>query len=115
MAKNWKLTVRYGSDVSRQGFDDLDQALDAARKAADEVIADGSLGEVKAIRDYEPSQLVNARIEISGKGLFRPPTAGIDIQGDLTVIAYQGGVRRDPLEGSNITQALKSVRMALTS
>lgn len=114
MAKNWKLTVRYGSDVSRQTFDDLDQALEAARTAADEVIADGPLKEVKAIRDYEPAQIVNARIEVSGKGLFSPPTAGFDIQGDLSVVAYSGGVRRAELDGSTVSQAIKSVRIALS-
>ncbi len=110
---NWKLTVRHGSDVSRQSFDDLDEALAAARHAADEVIADGPLDKVSAIREYEPAQLVNARIEITGKGLFRPPAAGIDIQGDLTVIAYAGGVRRQTLAGSSIPEAIKSVKMFL--
>ena len=115
MAKNWKLTVRHGSDVTRSSFDDLDAALGAAREAADEVIAEGPLGTVKAIRDYEPSQIVNARIEISGKGFFSPPTAGIDIQGDLSVIPYAGGVRRQAMDGSNIGQAIKSVKMFLSS
>ena len=114
MAKNWKLTVRSESDVTRQSFDDLDEALAAARKAADEVIDDGPIDRVKAIRDYEPSQIVNARIEISGKGLFSPPTAGIDIQGDLTVIPYAGGVRRQTLDGSDIGQAIKSVKLFLS-
>ena len=114
MAK-WKLTVRHGSDVSRQSFDQLDDALAAAREAADEVIGDGPLSTVKAIRDYEPSNIVNARIEISGKGLLRPPTAGIDIQGDLSVIPYAGGVRRRVLEGSTVPQAIKSLRMSLSS
>jgi hypothetical protein len=110
---NWKLTVRHGSDVSRQTFDDLDEALGAARRAADEVISEGPLRKVKAIRDYEPEQLINARIEITGKGLFRPPTAGIDIHGDLSVVPYAGGVRRQTLEGSTIAQAMKSVKMFL--
>jgi len=111
----WKLTVRNGSDVSRQGFDDLDEALGAARQAADEVIAEGPADAVSAIRDYEPSQLVQARIEISGKGLFSPPTAGFDIQGDLSVVAYAGGVTRQTLEGSTVPQAIRSVKMFLDS
>ncbi len=112
---NWKLTIRHGSDVSRRSFDDLEDALDATRVAAEEVIAEGSLDTVKAIRDYEPSQIVNARLEISGKGLFRPPTAGIDIQGDLSLIPYAGGVRRRTLGGSTLPQAIKSLRMFLGS
>lgn len=114
MAK-WKLTVRHGPDVRRSSFDDLDEALGAAREAANEVVADGPLNRVKAIRDYEPDQIVNARIEISGKGLFRPPTAGIDIQGDLSVVPYAGGVRRQTLEGSTIPQAMKSLKMFLSA
>lgn len=114
MAK-WKLTVRHGSDVSRQSFDQLDDALDAAREAAEEVIGEGPLSTVKAIRDYEPANIVNARIEISGKGLLRPPTAGIDIQGDLSLVPYAGGVRRRVLEGSTVPQAIKSLRMFLSS
>ncbi len=112
---NWKLTIRYGSDVRRESFDDLDDALGAARKAADEVISEGPLEPVSAIRDYEPSQIVNARIEISGKGLFKPPTAGFDIQGDLSVIAYAGGVTRQTLEGSTVPQVMKSLKMFLSS
>lgn len=111
----WKLTIRHGSDVSRRTFDDLDEALGAARRAADEVIAEGPLKSVSAIRNYEPEQLVNARIEITGKGLLSPPTAGIDIQGDLSVIPYAGGVRRRTLEGSTLPQAMKSVKMFLST
>ena len=112
---NWKVTVRHGPDVSRQSFDDLEAALAFAREAAEEVIAEGELGPVKAIRDYEPSQIVNARVEITGKGLLRPPTAGIDIQRDLSVVPYTGGVRRKALDGSTIPQAIKSLRMELGS
>ena len=107
----WKLTIRHGSDVSRQRFDDLDEALGAARAAA----AEARLDSVSAIRDYEPSQLVNARIEITGKGLFKPPTAGIDIQGDLSVVPFAGGVSRQTLEGSTLPQAMKSLKMFLSS
>ena len=114
MAK-WKLTVRHGPEVRRSSFDDLDDALAAAREAADEVVSEGPLDRVKAIRDYEPSQIVNARIEITGKGLFRPPAAGLDIQGDLSVVPYAGGVRRQTLDGSTIPQAMKSLKMFLSS
>ena len=110
---NWKLTVRHGSDVTRRTFDDLDEALAAAREAADEVVSEGPLSKVSAIREYEPAQIVNARIEITGKGLFRPPTAGIDIQGDLSIVPYAGGVRRQTLEGSSIPEAIRSVKMFL--
>ena len=38
-----------------------------------------------------------------------------DIQGDLTVIPYAGGVRRQTLDGSNIGEAIKSVKLFLSS
>ncbi len=109
----WKLTVRHGSDVTRSNFDDLDDALGAARAAAEEIVSEGPLREVKAIRDYEPGQIVNARIEISGKGFFSPPTAGMDIQGDLSVIPYAGGVKRQVLDGDSIADAMRSLRLFL--
>lgn len=112
---NWKVTVRHGSDVSRERFDDLEEALAFAREAAEEVVGEGPLETVKAIRDYGPAQIVNARVEITGKGLLRPPTAGIDIHGDLSVVPYAGGVRRKLLDGSTIPQAIKSLRMSLQS
>ena len=43
MAKNWKLTVRYGSDVTRQSFDDLDEVV--------AVMPDGRRSELK-IEDH---------------------------------------------------------------
>lgn len=112
---NWKVTVRHGSDVSRERFDDLEEALAFAREAAEQVVDEGPLEMVKAIRDYGPAQIVNARVEITGKGLLRPPTAGIDIHGDLSIVPYAGGVRRKLLDGSTIPQAIKSLRMALQS
>ncbi|MGK2955986.1 MAG: hypothetical protein ACSLFI_10000 [Solirubrobacterales bacterium] len=112
MAK-WKLTVRYGSDVSRQSFDDLDSAIAEAEARTEEILADGPLETVKAFRDYEPDQLVKARIEISGKGLFSPPTAGLDIQGDGGMLAYRGGVTRKPIEAESRRQIFAGIRQAL--
>ena len=113
MAARWKVTVRYGSDVSREGYDELDDALAAAEKAADEVLGDAPLGTVKAFRDYTPDQLVKARIEITGKGLISPPTAGVDIQGDGGMLAFTGGVRRKPLEAKSRKQVFAAIRQAL--
>jgi len=36
--------------------------------------------------------------EISGRGLLRPPTAGVDLRGDGSVVAYSGGIRREELK-----------------
>jgi len=113
VASPWKVTVRYGSDVSREGYDDLDQAIAAAEAATDEVLADSPLSTVKAFRDYTPDQLVKARIEITGKGLFSPPTAGLDIQGDGGMLAFRGGVRRKPLKANSRKQVFHAIRQAL--
>jgi len=109
----WKVTVRIDSDVSKQIFGDLDSAMAAVEAAAEEALADGPLGTVKAFRDYSPDQLVKARIEVSGKGLFKPPTAGLDIQGDGGMLAFSGGIVRKPLEANSRKQVFAAIRQAL--
>lgn len=109
----WKVTVREGSNVSRKGFDALDPALDDAREKAAEILTGQPMAPVKAIRDYEPAQLVRARIEISGKGLIAPPTAGLDINGDLSLTGFTGGVRRKPLPGDSLRDVFRGIREAL--
>lgn len=109
----WKLTIRNGSDVSRRGFDDLESAIEAAAVATDAVLAEGPIPGVKAIRDYEPGQIVNARIEISGKGLLSPPTAGLDIQGDGTLIGFRGGITRKRFPSDSRKEIFESIRSAL--
>jgi hypothetical protein len=113
VASRWKVTVRSGSDVSREGFDDLDEALAAAEKAVDEALADGPLPTVKAFRDYTPDQLVKARIEVAGKGFFSPPVAGVDVHGDGGMLAFSGGVRRKPLEADDRRQIFSAMRAVL--
>ena len=109
----WKVTVRNGPSVTREGFDELEPALADARAKAAEILAGEPMAPVKAIRDYEPAQLVRARIEISGKGLIAPPTAGLDIHGDLSLTGFTGGVRRKPIEGDNLRDVFREIRAAL--
>ena len=59
-------------------------------------------------------QQIKARIEIAGKGLFRPPTAGVDVHGDNSMLAFEGGVVRKPLPGSNEKEVFESIRQSLT-
>ncbi|MGA7397098.1 MAG: hypothetical protein WBW62_06575 [Solirubrobacterales bacterium] len=112
MAK-WKLTIRYGSEVSRQSFDDFDEAMAALEAATADVLDDDPLDTVKAFRDYTPDQLVKARIEIAGKGFFTPPTAGVDIQGDGGMLPFSGGVIRKPLQANSRKQVFAAIRQAL--
>lgn len=107
------MTVRYGSNVTRQSFDDLDEAIAAAEAMTEKVLADGPINSVTGFKEYSPDQLVNARIEISGKGLISPPTAGIDIQGDGGMLGFTGGVRRTPIEADNRKQIFAGIREAL--
>jgi len=109
----WKLTIRDGSAVRRLKYEELDAALEQARVTIDEVLGREPLKKVKAIRDYEPEIQVKARVEISGRGLFSPPTAGVDVRGDNSLVAYAGGVARRPLEGDNPKQVVEAMREAL--
>ena len=110
----WKVTVRNGSTVQRKSFDDLDSAIEEARRQTDAIVAEGPEGGAKAFREYEPSELVKARIEISGKGLLRPPTAGLDIQGDLSLTGFVGGVKRKPVEAKDEDGIFDEIRKALS-
>jgi hypothetical protein len=59
--------------------------------------------------------LVKARLEITGKGLISPPTAGVDIRGDNSLLGFSGGVSRRPLDGDTAKQIVTSMREALAS
>ncbi len=109
----WKLTVRHGSDVSRVGFDSLEPAIDAMRVRAADILGEGPLEAVRSLRDFEAHDLVHARLEISGKGLFRPPTAGVDVRGDGTFVPYAGSVRREELHTEGSEDAFDAVASAL--
>ena len=109
----WKLTVRHGSDVARQEFDDLETALAEARRRAEEIRSEGPLDQVSMLRSFEPEERVHARLEISGRGLLRPPTAGIDLMGDGRLVPFRGGIRRRELRLRRGGDELDAVREAL--
>ena len=56
------------------------------------------LASVKMLREFEPSERVAARLEISTGSIFRGRSAGIDVMGDGSIVAFAGGVARRPLE-----------------
>jgi hypothetical protein len=109
----WKLTVRHGSDVAREEFDDLDLAVAEAERRAEAIRAEGPLEEASGLRDFSPATQVHARIEISGKGLLRPPTAGVDVHGDGSLVAFSGSVRREEVKASQGQSPFDAVRAAL--
>jgi hypothetical protein len=109
----WKLTVRHGSDVSREQFSELGDAVAAAERIAARIQAEGGVKDVSMLRDFSPHDQVHARLEISGKRLLRPPTAGVDVRGDGTVVPYQGAIRRSELESVPGESPWSAVRAAL--
>ncbi len=109
----WKLTIRHGSEVTRERFDDLDAALEQARRRVEQIRAEGPLKKVSMLRDFDPSAQVHARLEISGKGLLRPPTAGVDLRGDGSLIAYSGSVAREEMTAGGGETPFDLVRQAL--
>jgi hypothetical protein len=110
---SWKVTVRHGSDVERERFETLDEALAEARARAGAVLTEGRLGPVSAIRDYEPGRRVHARIEVSGPGLLRGPEAGLDVMGDGSLVPYTGAIRKQPLEADTLDESIERLREAL--
>ena len=110
----WKVTVRHGSDVGREKFGTLEEAIEDARGRVDEFRREDRLPPIHFIRHFTPDQRVAARIEISGPGLIRAPEGGIDVLGDGSAIAYTGAVRKEPLEADSVDQAFERLRQALS-
>jgi hypothetical protein len=110
---SWRITVRHGSTVEKASFDSLEGALAEARARGAAVLAEGNLGGVSAFREYGPEQRVQARIEVSGGGLFRGPEGGIDLMGDGSVVAYSGAVRKRELQASTLDDAIEALRADL--
>lgn len=110
----WKVTVRTGPKVEREGFGDVDAALAYAADAVRRSLATGRLGAVRSLRDFEPGQRVKTRIEINGPGLLRGPAGGFDVMGDDAVYAYSGSIRKREIAGDTLDQALGALRAALS-
>lgn len=75
--------------------------------------AEGSVEKVSVLRDFKPKDQVQARLQLSGKGLLRKPVAGIDVRGDGTFMPYRGGVRREELDPTNHETPFDLVRETL--
>ncbi|HEX5525725.1 MAG TPA: hypothetical protein VFX44_00840 [Solirubrobacterales bacterium] len=110
---NWKLTVRHGSDVDHAQFDKLDQAVAAMRERALGIRSEGPARRVQSLRDYEPGDQVQARLQLSGRGFLRKPTAGVDVRGDGTFVPFKGGVVREELDPTHHETPFDLVRETL--
>jgi hypothetical protein len=109
----WKLTIRHGSDVAHESFDELDDAVAAMRERALAIRAEGPAKTVSALRDFGPKQQVHARLQLAGKGLLRKPVAGVDVRGDGTFMPYKGGVTREELDPTDYETPFDAVRETL--
>lgn len=78
------------------------------------MLSEGRLGSVSAFREYTPDRRVQARIEVSGKGLLRGPEAGVDVMGDGSLVPYRGALFKQALEAGSLDEAIERVRDSLS-
>lgn len=109
----WKLTVRDGSGVSHERFDDLGEAVATMRERALAIRARGPVDSASMLREFAPADQVRARLQIAGRGLLRKPTAGIDVRGDGAFVPFSGGVGRVELDPSDHETPFALVRETL--
>jgi hypothetical protein len=94
----YRLTVRQGPNVAKEKFEDLGEAITVMERRVKDIRSEGPLVAQKMLRKYEPEIQVAGRVEISTGGFLRSGvSAGIDVMGDGTLVAYRGGVRREEL------------------
>jgi hypothetical protein len=110
---SWKLTVRIEAKVEHFGFEDLDEAVATMREKALAIRAEAPPKTAKVLKTFKPSEQVQGRLELSGRGFLRKPTAGIDVRGDGTFVPYKGGVRREELDPTNHDTPFDLVRETL--
>jgi hypothetical protein len=110
----WKLTVRSGGSVEHSNYEDLAEAVAAMRSRALEIRSEGPAQPVRSLRRFEPSDLVNARLQLTGRGrLFHKPSAGVDVRGDGTFVPFAGGVAREELDPTDHDTPFDIVRETL--
>ena len=109
------MTVRNGSDVEHASFEELGEAVGAMRVRALEIRAEGPAEPTSVLRDFKPGDQVQARLQLSGKGLLHKPIAGIDVRGDGTFMPYRGGMRREELDPTKHETPFDLVRETLES
>jgi hypothetical protein len=113
----WTVKVRVGPKVERSRFGELDAALAMARRRIDDLASGSHNPAVNAgYRRFEPSELVTARVELSGPERLLPSAhAGIDVRGDGSTEAYTGRVRKAPIEADGDESIWDALRRALAA
>jgi hypothetical protein len=107
------LTVRNGSEVEHAEFEELDEAVAAMRERAMRIRADAPPKTASLVRTFTPADQVQARLQISGRGLLRKPVAGVDVRGDGRFVPFQGAMARTELDPSDSESPFQTVREAL--
>jgi hypothetical protein len=110
---SWKLTIRHGSDVSSESFEELEEAVAAMRERAMGIRAEGPVKGVSMLRDFAPGDQVRARLQISGGRWPRKAVAGVDVRGDGTFMPFRGGLRREELDPTHHDSPFDLVRETL--
>ncbi len=62
---------------------------------------------------YGPGDQVQARLQLTGRGLWRKPVAGVDVRGDGEFVPFRGGVGREELDPSGHGTPFDLVRETL--
>ncbi|HEY5816635.1 MAG TPA: hypothetical protein VIS95_09920 [Solirubrobacterales bacterium] len=75
--------------------------------------AKGPAKPVSGLRDFAPGDQVQARLQLSGRGLLRKPVAGVDVRGDGTFVPFRGGVGREELDPTAYDTPFDLVRETL--
>jgi hypothetical protein len=110
----YRLTARQGPNVAKEKFEDLGEAIAVMERRVKDIRSEGPLVARKMLREFEPEIQVAGRVEISTAGFLRSGvSAGIDVMGDGTLVAYRGGVQREELDPGQ-KGPFEAVRKALT-
>ncbi|HEX6228609.1 MAG TPA: hypothetical protein VFZ41_04000 [Solirubrobacterales bacterium] len=99
--------------MSHASFDDLGEAVAEMRRRALDIRAGGPPGKVSMIREWGPADLVQARLQLSGRGFLRRSVAGVDVRGDGTFMPFRGGIRREELDPTDYDTPFDLVRETL--
>ena len=62
---------------------------------------------------YKPGDQIQARLQLTGRGFLRKPSAGVDVRGDGTFVPYAGGVGREELDPTDHETPFELVRETL--
>jgi hypothetical protein len=77
------------------------------------VRAEGGLDSISMLREFEPGDRVAARLEISTGRWPRARAVGVDVMGDGSVVAFEGGIHRNVVEPRDGESPFDAVRRVL--